>query len=103
MRLAIQSTESLVGQLSPIPKGTTVSTITKPDARFADLAAEAFSDYLVQCNVTDSLDHWHAETMSPVHPLFELSRSLENHKAEAANAVGQAAFGWAYRPVSIDA
>jgi hypothetical protein len=66
------------------------------------LASEAYSDYLVACNVTDSFDHFHAPTMSPVHPLFELARSLENSRAEAANYVMSAAYGDCHRPITVD-
>lgn len=75
----------------------------RPNPALDTLASEAFSDYLVACNVTDSFDHFHAPTNSPVHPLFEVARSLENHKAEAANYIERAAFGASHRPIDIDA
>jgi hypothetical protein len=75
----------------------------RPNPALDALASEAFSDYLVACNVTDSFDHFHAPTMSPVHPLFELARSLENGRAMAANYVMSAAYGDSHRPLTVDA
>lgn len=62
---------------------------SRPD--LTTLAESAFSDYLVACNVTDSLDRFNATPIQ--RELFVLARSLENHKAIAANYAGRAAYG----------
>jgi hypothetical protein len=64
-------------------------THSRPD--LVALADSSFSDYLVACNVTDSLDRFNATPLQ--RELFVLARSLENHKAEAANYAGRAAYG----------
>jgi hypothetical protein len=74
---------------------------TKPNPALKSLASDAWQDYLVACNVTDSLDHFNATPLE--RELWLLARSLENGRAMAANSVMSAAYGSAHALIDENA
>lgn len=65
----------------------------------AAVAADAYSDYLVACNVTDSYDRF-TPIGSETWNLWVLSTSIEHSKGLAYDYITRAAFGPSFPAVT---
>lgn len=75
------------------------TNLRRPRPEFDGVASAAYSDYLVACNVTDSLDH-PDPIDSDRYKLWLLARDLEDAAGRAFDAVARVAYGFAHRDVS---